>query len=392
MEDAMNPTERVISAIDGREPDRLPTFSYYLDYGPVQQVIGKKLIGKSFFMLNPVTGFIMNRWGKHLSGVMLYPLLDIMMTQNVKAAAMLGFDSVVGLFERMFMLWDGTTMARVTGSFYDIVDDGHGNTWYMYRGPAFKTKQDYEAWSHFPDLDDLAQQTYRFFTRLVKKYGDRICILGQAAFGIHETMLWSFGFERMPVFIRKEPEMIRRFVAYLEELIMKTNMAMMDAGVKVIFDGDDMAFKTGPLMSPKLAGELFGPSYRRITKAVHDRGGRILLHSCGDNTMMFDSFIEWGFDGGHAYENTSNVDIYNEKKIHGNRFTIVGGVGVDYLLTARSTPEEVVVETKKLIQECGPGGRFLIGPVHDHPDMDMSKVKVMLETVWEHGTYPIKVG
>ena len=87
-------------------------------------------------------------------------------------------------------------------------------------------------------------------------------------------MLWSFGFERMPVFIRREPEMIRRFIAYLEALIMKTNMAMMDAGVRVIFDGDDMAFKTGPMMNPKLADELFGPSYRRITKAVHDRGGQ----------------------------------------------------------------------------------------------------------------------
>ena len=136
----MDPTERVIAAIDGKETDRVATFSYYLDYGPVQQVIGKSMIGKSFFMMNPVTGFILDRWGKSLSGVMLYPLLDIMMGQNVKAAVTLGFDSVVGLFERMLMLWDGKTMARVTGSFYDIVDDGHGNSWYMYRGPAFKTK------------------------------------------------------------------------------------------------------------------------------------------------------------------------------------------------------------------------------------------------------------
>ncbi|MBN2223989.1 MAG: hypothetical protein JW765_04865 [Deltaproteobacteria bacterium] len=387
----MDPTERVMAAIDGRQTDRVATFSYYLDYGPVQQVLGKSLIGKSFFMMNPVSGFFLDRWGKRLSGIMLYPLLDIMMAQSVDAAIRLGFDSVVGLFERMLMLWDGKTMARVTGSFYDIVDDGHGNSWYMYRGPAFTSREEYEAWPHFPDLDDLAQQTYRFFTKIVKKYGDNICILGQAAFGIHETMLWSFGFERMPVFIRREPEMIRRFTAYLEDLIMKTNMAMMDAGVKVIFDGDDMAFKTGPMMNPKLADELFGPSYRRITKAVHDRGGKILLHSCGDNTKMFDSIIEWGFDGGHAYENTSNVDIYREKEVHGDRFTIVGGVGVDYLLTPRSRPEEVVAETKKLIKALGPGGRFLIGPVHDHPDMDMEKVKVMLETVWEHGKYPIAI-
>ena len=64
----MDPTERVIATIDGKETDRVATFSYYLDYGPVQQVIGKSMIGKSFMMMNPVTGFILDRWGKSLSG------------------------------------------------------------------------------------------------------------------------------------------------------------------------------------------------------------------------------------------------------------------------------------------------------------------------------------
>jgi len=48
-------------------------------------------------------------------------------------------------------------------------------------------------------------------------------------------------------------------------------------------------------------------------------------------------------------------------------------------------------EVRRLLRTCGPGGRFLIGPVHDHPDMDMEKVKIMLETVWEEGAYPICV-
>ena len=101
----------------------------------------------------------------------------------------------------------------------------------------------------------------------------------QVATGIHETILWSLGYTGFPLFIRKHPETIKKFIARLEELSMKTNMAMMDAGVQVIFCGDDMAFKTGPMMNPKIIDELFGPSYTRIAKAVHDRGGRVLVHS-----------------------------------------------------------------------------------------------------------------
>ena len=82
------------------------------------------------------------------------------------------------------------------------------------------------------------------------------------------------------------PEFIKRFVAYNEEYIMKTTMAMMDAGIKVILNGDDFSYKTGPVMNPNVVDELFGPPYTKLTKAVHDRGGKILIHSCGDNTKQ----------------------------------------------------------------------------------------------------------
>jgi len=387
----MNPTERVVAAIDGREPDRVPVFSYYLDFGPAQEVLGKSFLGSSKLLLNPVSGFFFNRWGPRLKKILTDPISTMMWRKSIEAAAALGFDCVNGLYDQSFMVWDAKTFARFTGSLYDIVDDGHGNTWYMYRGPAITSPAAFDEWPHFPDPDTLAQDTYRFYREMMSLYGNEICIMAQASFGIHETMQWSLGFEKFPVYVRREPALIKKFIALLEELTMKTNMAAMDAGVKVIFNGDDFAFKTGPMMNPKTCDELFGPSYRRITKAVHDRGGRVLLHSCGDNTRMFDYFIDWGFDGGHAYENTSNVDIEHEKRVHGDRFTIVGGVGVDYILTARSTKEEVVEEVKRLLRICAPGGRFLIGPVHDHPDMDLSKIRLMVGAAKQYGKYPLSL-
>ena len=104
---------------------------------------------------------------------------------------------------------------------------------------------------------------------------------------------------------------------------------------------------------------------------------------------MFDYFIKWGIDGCHAFENTSNVDIYKMKKIYGNKLTIIGGVGVDYLLTDRSQDEEIVEEVKKLIKALGPGGRFIIGPVHSLSSIPAKKLKVMLDAVEEYGKYPI---
>ena len=136
---------------------------------------------------------------------------------------------------------------------------------------------------------------------------------------------------------------------------------------------------------------IFGERYRRIIKNVKDRGARFLLHSCGDNTLLFDLFISWGVDGLHAYESTSNVDIFNEKKIHGDQVTMLGNVGIDYLLTERSRDEEIVENVRELIQKLGPGGRYILGPTFSGNGIPAHKLQVMLEAVKEYGAYPINI-
>ncbi len=64
-------------------------------------------------------------------------------------------------------------------------------------------------------------------------------------------------------------------------------------------------------------------------------------------------------------------------------------INVDYFLTDRSKPEEVIEKTKKLINYLAPEGRFILAPAHSHTEGYISKEKVMLETVWKYGKYPI---
>ncbi|MBN1883074.1 MAG: hypothetical protein JW885_12945 [Deltaproteobacteria bacterium] len=387
----MNPTERIFAAIEGRETDRVPTFCASLDDWPVQQILGKPLIPPKLLFKNPLMSFVFDKWGPKLKKTLVDPFLDSSLLTRIKGAVELGFDSTWSTYEGTLMIWDSKSLAKTVGAFYDWIEDGHGNMYFMYRGPAVSTPEAYDAWPYHQDIDELAHRAYTYFKKALKTYGDDICIIADVASGAFEILVQMIGFEALAVGLKKNRAYIQKLVDYNTEYIMKTHTAVMDAGIKVILKGDDMAYKTGPMLNPKLMDELFGGCYTNLCTHVHDRGGKIMIHSCGDNTKLFDLFIKWGFDGGHAYENTSNVDIEYEKKTHGDQFTMVGGVGIDYILTERSTPDEVRDEIRYLLRTCGPGGRFLIGPVHDHPDMDMEKVKIMLETVWEDGTYPIHV-
>lgn len=386
----MHPIERVLNTLQGKPTDRVPTFCAMVEDRTFNEVLGKPLVSQEWLMTNPVARFVFDRWGPVLSRTAFKSELKRALEKRIRAQVELGFDSVWAILDETFTVTDHSTMVRFSGSIFNLQPDGYGNMTYMYRGPGIRTREDFEAWPYWPDADDLAHDTYRFFRKVVSKYGNRTCLFGQGpAYGIQESLLWAVGFEKMPIWIRREKDLVKRYIDRCEEICLKTNMALLDAGVPVVIQTDDFAFKSGPLMNPRLIDELFGPPYRRIIKAVHDRGAKYVLHSCGDNTLLFDTFISWGVDGLHAYENTSNVDIFKEKRLHGDKVTIIGGVGVDYLLTDRSRDEEIVSEVKRLIAELGPGGRFIIAPVHSLSTIPAHKLKVMVDAVTRYGAYPI---
>lgn len=388
----MHAIDRVLNALDGKPTDRVPTFCAMVEDRTFNEVLGKPLISQELLMVNPVTRFVLDRWGALVTKPIFQTELNRALMKRIKAQVELGFDSVWAILDETFTVLDHQTMVRFNGSIFNIQPDGFGNMTYMYRGPGIKSRKDFETWSYWPDADDVAHRTYNFFKKVVSDYGNRTCLFGQGpAYGIHESLLWAVGFENIPIWIRREKDLVKRYIDLNEEICLKTNMALVDVGVPVIIQTDDFAFKSGPIMNPKLIDELFGPPYRRIIKAVHDRGGRYVLHSCGDNTLLFDTFISWGVDGLHAYENTSNVDIFKEKKIHGDKVTIIGGVGVDYLLTERSREEEVEEEVKRLIAQLGPSGRFIIAPVHSLSSIPARKLEVMVDTVNRYGAYPISL-
>jgi len=384
----MDAKERIMRTFQGKSTDRVPTFCAGIEDRTYNEVLGKPMISTEFCLRNPVTSFLLNHWGPAFSKTLLQPVLNVGLDKRIRAAIELGFDATWGLYEESFILLSADKMVRHSGGVFKMLEDGYGNVGYQYCEPGIKTREDFESFSYWPDADAIAHRVYKFYRKMLRKYGDQICIFGQgSAYGIHESLLWTLGVENMALWLRREKDLINRFIDIFEELCFKTAMAMLDAGVSVILQSDDFAFKSGPFFNPKLIEAYFGPSYRRIIKAIHDRGGKYVLHSCGDNTLLFDMYIDWGVDGLHAYENTSNVDMLGEKKKHGHQIVMIGGMGIDYLLTEHSRDAEVVEGVRQLIKDMAPGGRYILGPSHSMSTIPANKLKTMVDAVNRYGRY-----
>lgn len=390
--ESMSPRERVIRTLEGKPVDRVPCFCAMMESRTADEILGKPLISTAFISTNPVSKLFLNKLPQILTKpITRLNLANTLHKRNV-AQAKMGFDAIWALYDDSWHFPDANTIIITSGSIFNMIPDGFGDMTYMYRGPGIKTPEDFDAWPYWPDTDAQAHRVYKYFKKFVAEYGEDNCVVGYGFFGgLQESMNWAFGIEKVPIWIRKHPNYVNRYLDIIEEVHVKTESAMLDAGVPIVMITDDSAYKTGPFLNPKMVEEVFGKRYKRIIKNVHDRGAKFIFHSCGDNTKLFDIFIGWGVDGLHAYENTSNVDIYSEKKIHGDKVTIIGGVGIDYLLTERSKDEEIVDKVKELISRLGPGGRFMVSPVHSEDSIPAHKLQVMLDAVKKYGKYPINV-
>ena len=387
----MHPVERIYHTFEGKPVDRVPCFCAMMESRTANEIIGEPFISEEKFANFPVNRFLLDKLPEKLTRPIARKTLVKTIKRRNLAQVRMGFDMIWAYYDDSWHYPDSKTIAFTTGSIYNMIPDGYGGMTYMYRGPGLDSTQAFDAWPYWPDTDELAHRVYAYYKKFLAENGDKTCIMAQGFFGgLQESMNWTFGIAKVPIWIKKHPDYTNRFLDIAEEINFKTHNAMIDAGAPVIIMTDDFAFKTGPFMSPKMVEDVFGERYRRLFRNIHQRGAKAVLHSCGDNTRLFDVFAGWGVDGLHAFENTSNVDIFSIKKTHGDRFTIMGGVGIDYLLTDRSKDGEIVDKVKELIGRLGPGGRFIIGPTHSEDSMPAHKLRVMLDAARKYGPYPIQ--
>jgi len=162
----------------------------------------------------------------------------------------------------------------------------------------------------------------------------------------------------------------------------------MKADLEVVFAGDDLGQKTGPLMRPELVEQLYGESYRRIADYVHERNKKLIWHSCGNIYQLLDKFIEWGFDGIITMEPTAGMDLGKVREQVGHKLVLIGNLDVSYLMV-RGTQQEIEDAVKKAIKAAAKGGGYILSTCHSHLYVDATRLKWMVDAAIKYGKYPV---
>lgn len=160
--------------------------------------------------------------------------------------------------------------------------------------------------------------------------------------------------------------------------------------VQVVAQGDDVGMQESTYISPEMYRKFVKPRKKRLFDFIHSKTtAKIFYHSCGSVYDLVPDFIEEGVDILNPIQRSAaKMDIRRLKKEFGNDLTFWGGgIDVQSQLPFSSLTEidDVVKET---IDIMAPGGGFVFFPSHNiQPDVSPDRIDCVFQAAMEHGTY-----
>ncbi|MFQ6097913.1 MAG: uroporphyrinogen decarboxylase family protein [Armatimonadota bacterium] len=194
---------------------------------------------------------------------------------------------------------------------------------------------------------------------------DGKCVQFHVGFSLFERAWTLRGMDELFVDMVEAPG----FVDELLDAICDYNVALVEQALEYDIDsvhfGDDWGSQRGLLMGPRLWERFLMPRLARQYAAAKEAGKFVTIHSCGRVQELFPRLIEIGVDCFNPFQ-PEVMDVYEMKRTHGDRLSFWGGVSTQKLLPY-GTPEDVRAEVKRLIEEVGRDGGYILAPAHSIP-------------------------
>ena len=175
----------------------------------------------------------------------------------------------------------------------------------------------------------LEQRVPTNWPELVKEYRNRDfpLAIGGYPFGFYGFLRYLMGEERLLLSFYDDPQLVKDIMGFLADFWIELwDQALAEVQVDCAHFWEDMAYRTGPLISPATFREFMTPCYQRVTKFLKDRDVQIILvDSDGNLDELIPLFLEAGLTGVWPIEVQAGNDLLAIRRQY-PRLQIQGGI------------------------------------------------------------------
>jgi uroporphyrinogen decarboxylase len=191
-----------------------------------------------------------------------------------------------------------------------------------------KSKEDWEKIKKRYDPNDLRRYSKTWGKDLINYYNTIDHPVGihlGSCFGwIRELM----GLENTLISFYKEPDLIHEMMDFWGDFAVSLVAPAVEA-VKFDFASiwEDMAYKNGPHISPKLFREFMLPNYKKVTDFVKSKGiDIIMVDTDGNHEAITSLFLEGGVNCLYPMEVAAGMDAIAFRKKYGKELRMFGNI------------------------------------------------------------------
>jgi len=398
----MDAIDRVMKSLNHEEPDRVPSYEIEVDNYDVCNHFGEEYIYEGLVKWIVDAYEIVKGDTDALTNTMLRATQTRYFLQKQCFQKHFGIFAKIGIDLVSSVLTGGLTMPIHYGKDYYIDELGKifdlkqnpsdGMDLMYYRGGLYKNFEEYEEGIK-PDPDNRRRERYfKAFKQNQNEYKGKV-YAAPVVGGPFSDVWMCFGFTNFTKLLRRPSEAKKVFDErgkfFVE--VVKRFIEWGESNLLIIFD--DFGFKSGLMISPKHYQMYVIPWIKEMCKISHKAGLKVILHSCGEISKIFEDLMNAGIDAFHPIEPTTanpDYDIFKLNEKYGDKITLIGNVSPQALAT--ESPEFIRNYSKKLIKEVAPGGGYIFSSGHSiNPEVTLENFLAMRDTLKKYGKYPINM-
>lgn len=350
--------ERLIDCLRGRSVDRVPHFEILIEDTHVERLLGRKAGNTLGVGGNPAKGI--KEKGENIRPMHARDYLEL--------CQMIGQDAMA-----VKASWTPIKVCKSDGTIALLKDR------------SFKGEADLDriVWPDETDMEERLQYVREYVSAakstgigVIFNCGSLFQTLCEYVVGMHDCLIMVM--EKIDLF----KEIMSRSADYFAELTRKA----IEAGVDIIYFGDDIAFNTGLFIRPEILKDAWLPYFEHMSEPARQKRIPIMFHSDG----KIDEVVEWLIDIGVDSINPmdpSAIDYRVYKKRYGDRITLHGNIDLTWPL-ATGTPEDVETDVKAHMEVLKQGGRWIASSSHSIVDyIPHENFVAMINAFHKYGLY-----
>jgi len=180
----------------------------------------------------------------------------------------------------------------------------------------------------------------------------------------------------------KTPELVDEMMGFWCDFLIETSRKAVEVcQIDCVTVTEDMAYKAGPHLSPKMIQEYILPHWKRLISFLKKNGVKLVLcDSDGNINQLIPVWLEAGFNGSEPIEAAAENDAVAIREEYGKKFAMVGNIDKRVLHYGKEAIDRELERKLPLTREGG----FI--PMVDHgiPSVPFKNVEYYVQRLKEY--------